>query len=122
MIKDEGVDRVREQLMAAGHGPKRGTTVTDDDVTRLAGNVHYPTFTYLEMAGVFFAANFGYHMAVFRRRQNKAHFGAFMLVNAFTSYNLCEFASPGVVNYYAAAFNNTVEETHRKQVNSIYRR
>ena len=121
MINDEGVNRVREQLMNSNIMPKT-EVVSEENQNRMAGNVEYPTFCYVEMAGCFFAANFVYHMSAFRRTRSKTAFSVFMLVNAFTSYNLCEFTSPGVHNYYAAAFNNTEEDSHRKQINSIYRR
>mmetsp|Transcript_39666 Transcript_39666/g.60763 ORF Transcript_39666/g.60763 Transcript_39666/m.60763 type:complete len:110 (+) Transcript_39666:7-336(+) len=109
MINEDGINRVREQLAST---PKEPTNiafprVTDDDKTRKAGNILYPSFAYAEMVGVFFGANFMYHFNVFRRNRNPGTFIAFMLVNAFTSYNLVEFANPGVQRFYAAAYNNT---------------
>ena len=65
------------------------------------------------MAIVFFGANFIYHRNVFRRDLSKLGFGAFLLINAFTSYAAVEALNPAVARYYAAAYNNTLEYQHR---------
>ena len=78
-------------------------------MSRFAEHVSYPTIAYAEMAIVFFGANFVYHRSVFRRDLSKLGFGAFLLINAFTSYTTVEALNPAVARYYAAAFNNTLE-------------
>ena len=62
------------------------------DVTesRIEAGPRYPPMVYLESAMIFFGANFLFHQNVFRRSGNRAHFAAFMFVNAFTSYNIAE--------------------------------
>ena len=82
-------------------------------MSRLADSAGYPTTAYAEMAIVFFGANFLYHRNVFRRDLSKLGFGAFLLINAYTSYNLVEALNPSVIRYYAAAYNNTIEYQHR---------
>ena len=84
-------------------------------------DIAYPKYVYMEMIATFFAANFVYHKNIFRRNNNKLNFGAFLFINAFTSFNLCEMANPCVSRYYAAAYNNTTENVHRTKLNSMLR-
>ena len=90
-------------------------------MSRYHSDVEYPKLVYLEMAACFFAANFVYHKNIFRRNQNKLAFGGFVLINAFTSYALCEAGNPQVAKYYAALYNNKVENDHRARLNYILR-
>ena len=82
-------------------------------MSRFADGVAYPQTAYAEMAIVFFGANFLYHRNVFRRDLSKMGFGAFLAINAFTSYMAVEALNPAVARYYAAAYNNTLEYQHR---------
>ena len=89
--------------------------------SRIHKNIEYPKFVYMEMVATFLGANFVYHKNVFRRNNNKFNFGLFLIVNAFTSYQLCEMANPSVLRHYAAAFNNAEETVHRQNLNSKLR-
>ena len=82
-------------------------------MSRIAENISYPKTAYLEMALVFFGANFVYHRNIFRRNLSKFGFVTFMLINAFTSWNIVEAFNPSVIRYYTAAFNNTFEMQHK---------
>jgi len=60
-------------------------------------------------------------MAVHRSRGSFPHFAAFMLVNAFTSYQLAEMMNMGAVRHYAARFQNLREVQHRNNMNEKLR-
>ncbi len=81
--------------------------------SRIEVTPKYPPIVYLESLMLFFGANFLFHQNVFRRSGNRAHFIAFMVVNGFTSYNICEALSRDAARYHASAFNNTLELEHR---------
>ena len=81
--------------------------------SRIENTPAYPPLVYLETALIFFGANFLFHQNVFRRSGNRAHFAAFMAVNAFTSFNISEAASLQAARHHASAFNNTMEMEHR---------
>ena len=93
----------------------------DSSGSRLHSDISYPTFVYMETAATFLAANFVYHKNVFRRNQNKFNFGVFLLINAFTSFQVCEMANPSAQRYYAALYNNTAERQHRQELNKKLR-
>jgi len=85
--------------------------------SRIVHGAEYPKIVYLEGLLFFFGANFLYHQNVFRANQNRLQFAAFLLVNAFTSYNLAEATNVGASRYYAALYNNTQEYQHRALIN-----
>ena len=91
-------------------------------MSRLADNVEYPKTAYLDMAIVFFGVNFAYHKFIFRQNLSKGAFGMFLLVNMFTSYSVVEAFHPGVIRYYSAALNNTLEFQHRSLKTQILRK
>ena len=91
-------------------------------MSRFADGVAYPQTAYAEMAIVWFGANFLYHRNVFRRDLSKMGFGAFLLINAFTSFHVVESFNPAVIRYYAAAYNNTLEYQHRAIKNQVLRK
>ena len=93
----------------------------DATESRLVNNVEYPKIVYLESLLFFFGANFLFHQNVFRASQNRLQFGAFMLVNLFTSYQLAEATNGASLRYYAALYNNTKEYQHRAQINQRLR-
>ena len=84
--------------------------------SRIEVTPKYPPIVYLESALIFFGANFLFHQNVFRRSGNRAHFAAFMMVNAFTSYNISEGLNEQAARYHASAFNNTLELEHRNNM------
>ena len=90
-------------------------------MSRFHDNIEYPSLVYIEMTACFFGANFVYHKNIFRRNQNKLSFAAFLLVNAFTSFHICEATNPSVARYYAALYNNKLEYDHRARLNYILR-
>jgi hypothetical protein len=77
--------------------------------SRLVRTSEYPKIVYLESLLFFFGANFLYHQHVFRANQGRFQFGAFLLVNLFTSYQLAEATNLSATRYYAAIYNNTLE-------------
>lgn len=85
--------------------------------SRLVRHTVFPKIVYLEALTLFLGANFLFHQHVYRASQNKPHFLAFMLVNAFTSLQLAEATNPAVASYNAAIFNNTLERQHRAILN-----
>jgi hypothetical protein len=89
--------------------------------SRLVSQMEYPKIVYLEGLLFFFGANFLYHQNVFRANQNRLQFLGFLLVNAFTSYQLAEATNIGVSRHYAAAYNNTLEYQHRAALNAKLR-
>ena len=89
---------------------------------RLSDNVNYPRMVYAESIVFFFGANFLFHQNVFRRTNSRPHFAVFMLVNAFTSFQLAEATNTGALKYYAAGLNNAVELHHRAQMNEALRK
>ena len=76
----------------------------------------YPKSVYLEATILFFGSNFVYHMAIHRSRGSFPHFAAFMVVNAFTSYQLAECMNMGAIRHYAARFQNLREVQHRNKL------
>ena len=84
--------------------------------SRLISEPTYPKDVYVESVALFLGANYLYHRNVFRRSNNKWAFSAFLLVNAFTSYNLVEVINPRSLNYYAALYNNDQEYKHRAKL------
>ena len=89
--------------------------------SRLVHDVAYPKVVYLESMLFFFGANYLFHQNVFRASQNRLQFGAFLLVNLFTSYQLAEATNIASLRYYAALYNNTKEYQHRALVNQKLR-
>lgn len=85
--------------------------------SRFVRNVEYPKIVYLESILLFFGANFLYHQNVFRNNQNRLQFVGFLLVNAFTSFNLAQATNISVAKYNAALYNNSLELRHRALVN-----
>ena len=81
--------------------------------SRIEDTPNYPPMVYLESALIFFGANFMFHQNVFRRSGNRAHFAGFMVINAFTSYQISEAMNPLASRHHASAFNNTIELEHR---------
>ena len=71
----------------------------DTSESRLVELKPYPMAAYIESLAIFFGANFLYHQNVFRRTNSRAHFAAFMAVNAFTSFQLAEATNVGVFRY-----------------------
>lgn len=89
--------------------------------SRIVRSVEYPKIVYLEGLLFFFGANYLFHQNVFRSNQNRLQFLGFLLVNAFTSYQLAEATNIGVSRHYAAAYNNTLEYQHRAALNAKLR-
>lgn len=89
--------------------------------SRLISGAEYPKIVYLEGLLFFFGTNFLYHQNVFRANQNRLQFAGFLLVNAFTSFQLAEATNVGASRYYAALYNNSQEFQHRALLNQRLR-
>ena len=87
------------------------------NTSRFSSNTQYPPLAYIEMVGLFLMSNFVYHQNVYRRNNLKLNFLAFMIVNSFTSYNVCEMMNYNVNKYYASQMNNHMESQHRGELN-----
>ena len=81
----------------------------------------YPKMVFAETLVFFFGANFLYHQNVFRRTANRPGFALFMLVNAFTSFQLAEATNVNVLRYYGCHINNKLEIEHRAEMNTVLR-
>ena len=57
--------------------------------------------------------NYLFHHKVFRRNGSRPQFAAFMLVNAFTSWQLAECANMASLVRYSYVLENTKEMEHR---------
>ena len=88
----------------------------DAKESRIEVTPKYPPIVYAESALIFFGANFLFHQNVFRRSGNRAHFGVFLMVNMFTSFNIAEALSAQACAYHASTFNNTLELEHRASI------
>ena len=88
---------------------------------RMVYALAYPRTVYAQMMVIFFGANLAYHRSVFRVNGNRPQFFMFMLANAFTSYQLAEATNLTVIDKEAAAYNNTIEQAHRAQLNEKLR-
>ena len=91
-------------------------------MSRYNDDVEYPKLAMVEMAAIFFGANFCYHKAVYRTNLKKLNFFSFLFINALASYNITEATNASVARYYAAAYNNTVEMEHRAKLSYIMRK
>ena len=83
----------------------------------MAESAGYPSSAYVDSAILFFGFNFAYHKFVYRHNLHKAKFVSFMLINLFSSHCIVEAFHPGVIRYYTAAYNNTLEYQHRANMN-----
>jgi len=81
----------------------------------------FPGFVYVESVAIFFFANFMFHQNVFRISGSRPQFAAFMLVNAFTSFQLAQAFNPSVIKWYSTIYENTKEMEHRAKLNEMLR-
>ncbi len=77
--------------------------------SRLVKGLVYPKIVYLETLIFYFGANFVYHQQIFRHNHNKLQFAGFLLVNLFTTFQICEAGNTGSLYYHAGLYNNTLE-------------
>jgi hypothetical protein len=89
--------------------------------SRLQKTGDFPSSVYLESLVIFFGANFLFHQNVFRKQGSRPQFALFMLVNAFTSYQIADAANLASLNRYAIIYNNTREIEHRAALNQKLR-
>merc|ERR1712166_789979 len=89
--------------------------------SRMQQTCTQPKNVYFEAAMVFLGSNFVFHHKVFRRNGSRPQFAAFMLVNAFTSYQLVECMDMGSMHRYANIMENTKEMEHRALMNEKLR-
>ena len=89
--------------------------------SRLEATPNYPILVYMEAFMIFSGANFLFHQNVFRRKGNRFQFGAFMMVNIFTSFTIAETMSQDAIAYYANCYNNSKEVAHRAKVQELLR-
>lgn len=80
-----------------------------------------PSTVYLEALMFFMGANFLFHQNIFRKAGNSYHFAGFMLINAWTSYQVAEATNYAVIRRYATMYNNTLEMQHRAELNKRLR-
>ena len=92
-----------------------------DNGGRLTIAPEHPKSVYFEAAVLFFGANFLFHQNVFRRVGSRQQFAAFMLVNAFASYQIAECSNITYLRRQAILLNNTREIEHRSKVNELIR-
>ena len=76
---------------------------------RYSKNLTYPRMAYIEMLGCYMLSNFVYHQNCYRRNNNKFSFCIFLFVNMFTCYNLVEVTNNDVLRFYAAEYNDKME-------------
>ena len=76
-----------------------------------------PKSVYLQALCLFFGMNFMYHHQVFRASGSRAHFFAFMLVNAVSSYQIADATNLASLQRYATMVNNAQELRHREDMN-----
>ena len=93
-----------------------------EDTNRLVAAPVYPKMIYFEALFLFMGGNFIYHQRVFRQNNSRLLFSVFMLVNAFTSFEVVEATSPFALRHFAAGLNNTREIEHRQKLTETYRR
>ena len=89
--------------------------------SRLQRSPEFPTTVYLESLVIFFGANFLFHQQVFRKAGSRPQFAMFMLVNAFTSFQIADAANLASLHRYATIYNNTREIDHRAALNQKLR-
>ena len=92
-----------------------------DKTNRLVRVTDSSSILYLETLVYFFGANFVFHHSVFRSVGSRPQFAAFMLVNAFTSFQLAQVTNFHEMARMAAMLNNTVEMNHRADLNNALR-
>jgi len=89
--------------------------------SRLIPTPEFPAHAYIQTLVYFLGANYFYHRGVYRLNGNRSQFLGFMLVNAFTSFQLAQATNTGVLKHYGSMYNNTLELEHRGLLNQKLR-
>ena len=90
--------------------------------SRIVELPNYPNFAFIETLALYLGTNAAFYNQFFRRNGDRRQFAAFLIVNAFTSFQLVEITNPKVLRHYAGFMNNVAEMEHRRQMTESLRK